>query len=270
MRRRYREQKYYYGQYLEVNLFPVYEFPRSSRRKSRRKPSRECQIRLNQIHAERELARQIAANFTNEDYKLELTYAKDNYPKDIDRAKKDLRNFFDRLNRRRKSLGLEPTKYIYSVEVGSRTGRIHFHLILSGGLKIKDIQQVWGKGYVDRVKPLMFDETGVRGIAKYFCKQKLSEDGSIDGLNQKRYQCSRNCVKPEPKNNDYRFSRRKVKEIAADSENRRMIESFYPDYFCAECEPFWNECNGEHYISIMLYKKTACLDLKTHKKEDSP
>ena len=46
-------------------------------------------------------------------------------------------------------------------------------------------------------------------------------------------------------------------------ENRRMIEALYPGYFCAECESFWNENNGEHYISIMLYKQDADLDIRS-------
>jgi hypothetical protein len=260
--KKYREQKYYYGQYLEVNLYPVYEFPRAGRRRKLRKPSKAVQARLNQKNAERQLARIIANNFTDEDYKLELTYTDECYPCSNEQARKDLHNFFRRLNRARAKIGLPQTKYIYSLEKGSRNGRIHFHLILTGGLKLKEIQKIWGKGYVDAVLPLMFDEKGIQGIAKYFCKQKVDEEGNIDGKYAKRYQCSRNCVKPEPKNNDYRYSRKKVKEIAEDCENRRMIESYYPDYFCAECKPFWNDSNGEFYITIMLYRKTAELDIE--------
>lgn len=261
-RKRYREQKYYMKNYMEVNIYPVYEYPRAGRRKRTRRPSKECQVKLNQKHAERQLSRIIAANFTNEDIKLELTYDNEHLPGDIGAAKRDIRNFFARLNRRRKRAGLERAKYIYSLEVGSKKGRIHYHVILSGGLSLREIQQTWGKGYVDKVLPLMFDETGVQGIAKYFCKQKLSTDGSIEGKYQKRYQCSKNCIRPTPKCNDYKISGRKVKEIARDCENRRMIEALYPGYFCADCRPFWNDQNGEHYITIMLFKKTAPLDLR--------
>lgn len=260
-RKYYREQKYQYGDYLEVNLYPVYYHARAKKRSTKRKPSRACQTRLNQINAERQLARIMAANFTNEDYSMTLTYSPENKPEDIDRAKKDLRNFFDRLNRARKKAGLEPTKYIYSLEVGEKTKRVHFHLVLSGGLKIKEIQKIWGKGYVDKIKALMFDETGLRGLARYFCKQQVSSSAST--ANCKRYQCSQNCIKPEPKTNDHKYSKKKVKEIASDNENRRMIEALYPGYFCAECESFWNENNGEHYISIMLYKQDADLDIRS-------
>lgn len=268
IRKRYREQKFFYGQYLEVNLYPVYEFPRSGSRKKVRKPSKAVQMKLNQKNAERRLNRLIANNFTNQDYKLELTYSDENYPEDLERAKKDLRNFFVRLNRARKKQGLEPTKYIYSIEIGSRNGRIHFHLIISGGISINQIAEIWGKGYVDQVKPLMFDETGVTGLAKYFCKQKLDDDGNTEGKYAKRYQSSRNCIEPEAQINDYKYSKRKVRDIAEECENRRMIESLYPDYFCAECKPFWNDDNGEYYITILMYQKNRKLDLKTIKQEE--
>lgn len=260
--KKYREQKYKYGDYMEVNLYPVYFFPRGKRRK-KKKPSRKCQKRLNQINAERQLSRILAANFTNEDYKLELTYSPDNLPEDIERAKKDLKNFLARMSRARKKQGLSQMKYIYSLEVGERTKRIHFHMVMSGGMKPKDIQKIWGKGYVDKVKPLMFDETGLRGIARYMCKQKVSTDGTeTDAAGMKRYQCSQNCIKPQPQNNDYKFSKKKVKEIADDPENMRAIEAKYPGYFCGECKSFWNENNGEHYISIMLYRQDAELDIR--------
>lgn len=262
--KRYREQKYRYGDYLEVNLYPVYFFTRNGRRKSRKKPSRECQKRLNQLNAERQLARIMAANFTNDDYKLELTYSPDNLPEDTERAKKDLKNFLARMSRARKKQGLPPMKYIYSLEVGERTKRIHFHMVISGGMKPRDIQKIWGKGYVDKIKPLMFDETGLRGIARYMCKQRVSADGTeTEAAGMKRYQCSQNCIKPQPQNNDSKYSKKKVREIAEDIENRRMIEAKYPGYFCGECKSFWNENNGEHYISMILYRQDAELDIRS-------
>lgn len=268
--KKYRENKYRYGNYLEVNLYPVYYYPTHSRRQRKRRPSRECQKKLNQLNSERQLSRILAANFTNDDIKLELTYSQDYLPEDTERAKKDLRNFIARVNRARAKQGLCQMKYVYSMEVGEKTKRIHFHLVMSGGLKPKEIQRIWGKGYVDKVKPLMFDETGLRGIARYMCKQKVSADGQgTDAAGMKRYQCSQNCIKPEPMNNDYKYSKRQVKAIADDSENRRMIEVKYPGYFCAECRSFWNEQNGEHYISMILYRQDADLDIRNQPKRST-
>lgn len=253
---RYREQKYFYGDYLEVNMYPVYEFPHSSRRRKLRKPTSKVQERLNQINAERKLARIIPANFTTNDYKFELTYAPKNNPDNIERAKKDLSNFFKRVNRARTKRGLERMKYIYAIERGSSNGRIHFHVIMTGGLTINEIAKIWGKGYVDKVLPLMFDEKGCTGIAKYFCKQQCS-DGN--GKYAKRYVTSRNCVKPQPKNNDFKLSKRKVEQLAYDSENHSLFENLYPNYCYAECKPFWNDDSGAYYITLYMYRKDTKL-----------
>lgn len=263
MKKLYRENKYKYGNYLEVNLYPVYLYPRTSCRKRKRRASKPAQVRLNQLRAERSLARLLANNFDSTAIKCELTYTDANLPESIDRAHKDFTNFVRRLNRARERNGLDKTKYVYSLEVGSKKGRIHFHVVLSGGLSLREIQQKWGKGYVDKVLPLMFDETGLKGIAKYFCKQKVDEDGNVDGKYKKRYVASKNCIVPQASNNDYKFSKKRVKEIVEESENLRAIEALYPGYFCAECKPFWNDNNGEYYITIMLYSKTADLDIRT-------
>ena len=48
MQRRYREKKYYCGEYLEVAIYPVYTQPK--KRGKRSKPTSEIQQRLNQRH----------------------------------------------------------------------------------------------------------------------------------------------------------------------------------------------------------------------------
>lgn len=256
---RYREQKYIYGNYMEVNMYPVYACPRSSSRKKKRKPTSKVQERLNQINAERALARLIPANFTDKDYKFELTYAPQNNPADLERAKKDFANFVKRVNRARVKRGFPRMKYIYSIEQGSKSGRIHFHVIMTGGLTINDIASIWGKGYVDKVLPLMFDQTGCAGIAKYFCKQKISDHNN--GKHAKRYVASTNCIKPQPQNNDYRLTKRAVQSMAYNCDNPALFENMYQDYYYADCRPFWNEDNGTFYISLFMYRRTAKLNI---------
>lgn len=250
---KYREQKYFYGEYMEVNMFPVYDFVRSCSKRVKRKPTSKIQERLNQINAERKLARMIPANFTNNDMKFELTYAPQYIPESIEQAQKDMINFLRRIKRARKKANLPEMKYIYSLEQGSKKKRIHFHVIMTGGLSIKEIQTIWGLGYVDKILPLMFDEKGCTGIAKYFCKQKISG---------KRWVSSRNCIKPEPKNNDSKLTKRIVKEFAVDCENHKLFETLYPEYYYAECKPFWNEDNGAYYLTLYMYKRTAKLDIE--------
>ena len=263
----YREQKYIYGNYLEVNMFPVFSFPRSSRRRRKHRASRDVQKRLNQINAEKKLSRMIPLNFTNRDLKYELTYSDQNYPQDFKQAQRDIQNFFRRWKNARAKAGLPEGKYIYAFGEGALKGRIHFHVISTGGLDLMTIQKIWGKGYVNKVAPLMFDEQGCVGIAKYFCQQqaKASESGtsSIEEKTVKRWVSSRNCIKPQPVNDDYKLTKRKVRDYAENCECRALFEKNYPGYFFYECRPFWNDETGAYYLTVRMYRKNSDLDLET-------
>ena len=59
--------------------------------------------------------------------------------------RKNFANFVKRVNRARVKRGLPRMKYIYSIEQGSKSGRIHFHVIMTGGLTINEIASIWGK-----------------------------------------------------------------------------------------------------------------------------
>ncbi len=134
---------------------------------------------------------------------------------------------------------------------------------MSGGLSIQQIAKIWGKGYVDKVIPLMFDEQGVTGIARYFAQQqsKIIDENDEPILvpdlkpRTKRWVSSHNCVKPEPKNYDYKLTKRDVTYYAQNSEDLRIFEKRYPEYFCSQCKPFWNDETGAYYLQVFLYKK---------------
>ena len=48
-----------------------------------------------------------------------------------------------------------------AIEKGTRTGRLHHHVVMSGGLLPRDIAIIWGKGYVNKIQPLQFNEFGI-------------------------------------------------------------------------------------------------------------
>lgn len=273
MAMRYREQIYDYGNYREVKIFPVFSRPKSSHRKPKHKPTRKVQERLNQVNAERALARLIAANFSSDDIKLELTYCQACYPESIEQSKRDITNFFRRVKRARAKAGITAElKYIYSFGQGSTGNRIHFHVIMSGGLSIQKLAKIWGKGYVDKVIPLMFNEQGVQGIARYFAQQqsKIVDEYEDEPMlvpdlkpKTKRWVSSHNCIKPEPKNYDYKLTKRDVSYYAQNSEDLRIFEKRYPEFFCSECKPFWNDETGAYYLQVFLYKKSFKPDIYT-------
>lgn len=252
----YREQKFECGEFLEVNIYPVFQSPVRGRRRAKRKPTREVQQALNRLNAAKEVNRVICANFTNQDYYITLTFKGD--PPDLERAKKDVANFLKKLERMMRRKGLGKPKWIKTIEVGAKSGRIHVHMVISGGLLPVDYQRLWGKGYVD-CKPLMFGADGVMGLSRYFIKQSRNVPG--DEHKAKSWSCSRNCIRPEPKTNDYRYSRKRAAEITRERENSRLIEKLYPGYFCSSCEAFYNDESGHYYLHLRFYKKNARLDL---------
>lgn len=252
----YREQKFYYGDYLEVNIYPVFQKIAKTGRRTARKPTREVQKALNRLNRAKEVNRVICANFTNNDLYITLT-VKGEQPTE-EEFRKMLDNFIAKYTRALVKKGKDKPKWVKTVEIGIRSGRIHAHLVMSGGLTPQEIQTMWGEGYID-CKPLMFDKDGVQGLSKYFVKQARNESG--DGHKRKSWSCSRNCVRSEPKTNDYRYSKKKAAEIARESENARLLEKLYPDYFFSECEPFYNDQSGLYYLHMRFYKKNARLDL---------
>lgn len=76
MQRTYREKKHYCGEYMEVEIFPVYT--KAKGRGKRKKPTTEIQQRLNQRHAEGKLRRLLHTNFTVFDLFVTLTFDDNN------------------------------------------------------------------------------------------------------------------------------------------------------------------------------------------------
>ena len=74
---RYRRQLIRYGDAAEVYIYPVSECGRAGKgsRGKRRKPSRACQERLNNIHRAQRLGREIAHNFQPGAPVIALSYA---------------------------------------------------------------------------------------------------------------------------------------------------------------------------------------------------
>lgn len=252
----YREQKFECGDFLEVNLYPVFRFEASTGRRGPRKPTRDVQVRLNVLNRARECNRTICANFTNQDYYLTLTYKGD--PPEEDRAKQDIENFLAKVARLMKKKGLPKPKWIKAIEKGTKSGRIHAHLVHSGGLTPRELQMLWGHGYID-CKPLMFTKDGVFALSRYFTKEIKNHPG--DGKKAKGWTCSRNCIRAVPKINDYKYSKKRAAELARERENARLLDKLHPGYICAFCKTFYNDESGLYYLQMGFYKKNVRLDI---------
>ncbi len=243
MRCLYREKKYYCGEYLEVDIFPVFEY--QHRRGKKRKPTTETQKRLNQKNAERKLIRLLNTNFTKRDIRFDLTYDDEHYPNSAEDAQKEMQNFLRRVKRYRKKHGLPELKYVAVTEIGKKTARLHHHIVMSGGIDITALAEIWGRGYTT-AKPLQFNDAGITGIAVYLIKEPILG---------KRWCASRNLEQPKTAERDGRIPQYKVKEFHNSGyENKAEIEKLYEGYTLSEVEPYYNDINGGYYLTVRMYK----------------
>ena len=240
MRCLYRERRIYSGDYLEIDIYPV--FGKAGQRRKRYKPTSECQKRLNKKNTEMKLTRLMNTNFTEDDLRFDLTYSPENLPEDDDVAIKELRNFLRRLKRFRKKAGLSALKYI-AVTEKSKKGRYHNHLVISGGVSIRDLAALWGKGYTS-AKPLQFDENGIEGLARYLVKEPIGS---------KFYQASRNLEQPEVETRDEVYSQKTVNAMTKICQDAAMWEGLYDGYTFVSAVPFWNDYNRHQSITVRMY-----------------
>jgi hypothetical protein len=245
-----RERVHVCGEYLDTEIYPVFQAPGKRRKKCR--PTRDVQEKINQRNAERRLTRLVHANFTEEDLALGLSYD-DAHLVCVDEAKKKLQRFLRILRGEYRKKGLE-LKYITTTEI-SKIGRCHHHVILSGGVDRDRIEELWGQGYANS-KRLQFGQKGVMGLACYMVKGQI---------NYRRYNCSRNLIRPEPAEFDGRMDRaeqQRLAEMIEDGTIYTEMERVYPDYECVDAECSRNEVNGAYYIRIFMRRKTEALKEK--------
>ena len=262
MRNQIRESKVYSGDYLEVDMFPVRKV--SSRRKAKAKPSTEAQKRLNAKNARKQLTWLVQENFGTNDFICTLSY-----PADFDYAKavtgREFDNFLRAMRREYQKKGLE-FRYVYSVELGEKNRRPHYHLICSGDLGEKLIKDKWNKRFTKKprvsyanARHLKFTRTGLAGAAFYITKDPL--------LTYRSYCCSKNLKRPQPKKRDGKVSSKLLKELRKDIYNAEEFERLYPGYEFVDANPYldlWDiDGNGEAteiefpYLTVRLFRKDS-------------
>jgi hypothetical protein len=240
MRCHYREHIFICGDFLDIQVFPVYR--KQGKRRKRAKPTSEVQEKLNHDNAAKKLTRLLHANFTGNDYEIHLTYEDGKIPADDDEFKKDFQNFLKRLKRYYKNLGISEIKYVWVAEKSS-TGRCHHHVTFTGGGDRTVIEKLWGKGYAN-TKSLQFTEKGLAGLAHYISKKPVFF---------KRWSGSRNLTKPVERINNSKYTRKEAEELA-DKHGDLKLERLYPDYRIGDMKAFENQVNRGIYISARLYK----------------
>ena len=250
----YRRSVVLAGDRMECEIYPV--FGREDEQKARaakKNITTMKQKRLNDERARRRLILLADANFGEKDIHLTLTYRT---APNLEQCRKDLRNFLLRVKRYREKLGMDPLKYIYTIEgkrensQGAGVNRIHIHMLMNGGVSRERLEEMWEMGYAnaDRLQPT---ERGLEEIASYIIKEARNKDGA------RKWSASRNLVQPKRRTTDAKTPKRIVKLIAHDIRNeaKEQTEKLYPKYQFVDCKVYYSDQIDGVYIRILMRRR---------------
>lgn len=195
--------------------------------------------RVNQRNALKRLRRLINANFKKNDLHLVFTYKKDLRP-DPEQAKKEQKNLLRRMKRIYEKAGVE-FKYIATTEIGTR-GAVHFHILVPG-IDMRLLNDIWDKG---KIRPVYLDgRKNHEELAAYIIKE-TSKRLNTDGITGKRYNSSRNLIKPVPKTEIKIFDRFKEDPVPE--------KGYYIDKASIK--------SGYHEVTGMFYQEYTMIRLE--------
>ena len=243
------------GPRIDAEVFPAFgRNQRGDLRRAKSQVTRTAQQRANDERSRRHLIQLVEANFTEKDVAVALTYA--GTAPDPERIDKDIRNFFERIRRKRRQLGLDKLKYIYAIggdempAAGYSGKRPHIHLIMNGGIDRDTIEQIWAKGRAnaDRLQPR---DEGLGGIAVYFTRQKQDRP---EKPGVRKWRGSRNLKQPVRRSRDARMPNSRVRRIAYDFQNeaKGVMERLYPGYVLQDCQVRYSDVVDGVYIRCVL------------------
>ena len=243
------------GPRIDAEVFPAFgRNQRGDLRRAKSQVTRTAQQRANDERSRRHLIQLVEANFTEKDVAVALTYA--GTAPDPERIDKDIRNFLERIRRKRRQLGLDKLKYIYAIggdempAAGYSGKRPHIHLIMNGGIDRDTIERIWAKGRAnaDRLQPR---DEGLGGIAVYFTRQKQDRP---EKPGVRKWRGSRNLTQPVRRRRDARMPNSRVRRIAYDFQNeaKGVMERLYPGYVLQDCQVRYSDVVDGVYIRCVM------------------
>ena len=246
------------GPRIDAEVYPVFGGQmRRALRRARSNQTADAQKKANRRRSELKLIQLVEANFTEKDISIGLDY--DGTPPTPERVDKDLRNFVERVKRRRQRMGLPELKYVAAIggdempSPGYSGKRPHVHMIMNGGIDRDDLEQMWGHGRAncDRLQPR---SEGLGGISVYFTKQ-VQDRPQKPGV--RKWRSSKNLVHPVPRSRPAKVSNARVRRIAFDFKNeaKQIMEKLYPGYVLqGEPEVRYSDVVPGVYIRCVLRK----------------
>lgn len=253
------------GDYVESNIYPAYLNRKDVPRAEKSRTSRETQKKLNRENRRKKIVRLMNTNFKKGDLIVTLTYKDGVFP-DLDRARKDVKNYLAAIARYRKKQGMTALQYIYVIEYEDGPSgkiRIHQHLIMSA--MDRDIaESKWNKGRVESRYADPDGDFGLEGFASYICK--------LESNGRHLIQHSRNLKKPIVRENVTKLTRRKMRDLVlAGADLGPMMEKIFQDS-CRyiDSKTYISDLTGGFYIYSRLKKKEVkTMETKTASDADS-
>ncbi len=228
------------GKTIEVEYFYTSRYQKKGIKKSEKiKPTREEQKKVNSRIAERNLRIILNANFRYGDHHIDMGYIRKRGQeyRTKEQMRKDLDVFLRELRKEYRKEGIE-LKYVHVMEIGEKGSR-HHHLVINQGVSTQAIQRCWNKAYEGNsfiyFSPL--DKSGqYKKLAAYFIKYSDKTVGTENALQGKRWNSSKNLIRPEPEyeivthRNWFRCEAKPYKGYYLDDETiQRGIHS--PEYY---------------------------------------
>ncbi|MEA4831908.1 MAG: hypothetical protein VB118_04735 [Oscillospiraceae bacterium] len=248
------------GNYGRCHVFPARR--KGGKKKHKNGPTTKTMKKLNQKNAANKLSDLLNANFTSDDWELKLDYVIE--PENIDLGVKDMGDYIREIRQFcRKTNIMDPKliKYIYITEKGRRGGRIHHHLTINWQSDPLILVALWKKrqehGYANP-RPLEFDENGLRGLAHYVSNNPLKKRDTY-----RRWNCSKNLKRPEPKRHTGEIRVRDSKYMDAHPDDLQYAQDLFPGWIVTEIVPTaraeedGSTYTGLPFLTIFMYKKDA-------------
>lgn len=249
---KYRQKRYYCGDYHEIEIFIRPPEQKAMKRAKRKKETTPARKALNEKKAQNHYVRVANLNFGKEDFSLELTFAPGNLPKTIKASEQETANYIRRCKRevekRHGKKAAQKIKYMYVVSNRDEEGnkvRKHVHVLISG-VDRDILKEKWTAGRIN-IDDLQPDENGIEGKARYMIKQA--------GSGKKRWIGSRNLKKPEVVTSDNAVTEKEVREMFTNPGNRAYFEKKYKGWTFTDCQAGVNEYDGSFYIKIKMRKE---------------
>lgn len=246
------------GEYIEpcINVYSDEQKRVSKLKRAKKSRATEPKVKkLNNEYSRRYVRLLLAGNFSNEDYKVYLSYAPGKRPANRAAAKKDLTNYLNRLKTLYEKFGIE-FKWFAITETGVRSGLLHHHIVIPGDDRISRnlIEKKWGKGKAGSQRVQVDVDNWLTDFAEYLMKAQSSAEKG-----ERSWSCSRNMVRPEVRvcDND-RINRRRLRalvEAKRNDEVKKVAEEIYKGYRLLSWRVEFNLVTGLPFAKLIMVKK---------------